>query len=225
MDLSVIEQLCFSTVRIETTSYEGDSFSGTGFFVNLLVDDKSTVPLLVTNKHVVKGMNQGKFIMSECGENGKPIYTKHVSINIDENFEKEWIFHPDSNIDLCVMPVNPIIQSFQERLGKRIFYRAFDNTIIPTIQQLQDVDIAENILMIGYPNGLWDAINNMPIVRRGITATDVKLNHNGKREFVIDAACFPGSSGSPIILGDYIRHYPKYTKHRLTQQIRRCFIL
>lgn len=26
-------------------------------------------------------------------------------------------------------------------------------------------------------------------------------------------------------LGDYIRHYPKYTKHRLTQQIRRCFIL
>ena len=36
MDLSVIEQLCFSTVRIETTSYEGFSFSGTGFFFNLL---------------------------------------------------------------------------------------------------------------------------------------------------------------------------------------------
>lgn len=52
------------------------------------------------------------------------------------------------------MPVNPIIQSFQERLGKRILYRAFDNTIIPTIEQLQDVDIAEDILMIGYPNGL-----------------------------------------------------------------------
>lgn len=25
--------------------------------------------------------------------------------------------------------------------------------------------------------------------------------------------------------GDYIRQYPKYTKYRLTQQIRRCFIL
>lgn len=200
MDLSVIEQLCFSTVRIETTSYEGFSYSGTGFFFNLSIDDKTIVPLLVTNEHVVKGMNQGKFVMSECDENDNPIYTEHVVINIEENFEEKWISHPDSEIDLCVMPVNSIIQSSQKELGKRFFYRIFDNTIIPTIQQLQDVDIAEDILMIGYPNGLWDAVNNMPIVRRGITATDVKLNHNGKREFVIDAACFPGSSGSPIIL-------------------------
>lgn len=145
-------------------------------------------------------MNQGQFIMSECDENDNPIYTKHVPINIQEDFEKSWIFHPDSKIDLCVMPMGPIIQSIQEWLGKRIFYRAFNNTLIPTIQQLQEIDIAEDVLMIGYPNGLWDAKNNMPIVRRGITATDVKLNHNGKREFVIDAACFPGSSGSPIVL-------------------------
>ncbi len=88
MDLSVIGQLCFSTVRIETTSYEGVSYSGTGFFVNLLVDDKGTMPLLVTNKHVVQDMNQGKFTMSECDENGNPIYTKHVPINIEENFDK-----------------------------------------------------------------------------------------------------------------------------------------
>ena len=199
MDLSIIEQLCSSTVRIETTSYEGISYSGTGFFFNLSVDEK-VVLLLVTNKHVVEGMSQGRFIMSECDENDKPIYTEHVPINIQEDFEKNWIFHPDPEIDLCVMPMGPIIQCFQEWLGKRFFYRAFDNTIIPTVQQLQEIDIAEDVLMIGYPNGLWDAKNNMPIVRRGITATDVKLNYNGKREFVIDAACFPGSSGSPIVL-------------------------
>ncbi|MFZ7230474.1 hypothetical protein, partial [Avibacterium avium] len=54
------------------------------------------------------------------------------------------------------------------------------------------------LFMVGYPNGLWDEINNQPIVRRGITATDPKLDYNGKKEFLIDAACFPGSSGSPI---------------------------
>lgn len=54
--------------------------------------------------------------------------------------------------------------------------------------------------MIGYPNGLWDSVNNMPIVRRGTMATNISLNHNDKREFVIDAACFPGSSGSPVVL-------------------------
>ena len=67
---------------------------------------------------------------------------------------------------------------------------------------LNNIDVAEEVLMIGYPNGLWDSVNNMPIVRRGIMATNVSLNHNGKREFVIDAACFPGSSGSPVVLYD-----------------------
>lgn len=54
--------------------------------------------------------------------------------------------------------------------------------------------------MIGYPNGLWDQVNNMPIIRRGITATNVTLDYNGKKEFLIDAACFPGSSGSPVLI-------------------------
>jgi hypothetical protein len=54
--------------------------------------------------------------------------------------------------------------------------------------------------MIGYPNGLWDSVHNMPIFRRGITATHPRLDWNGKPEFLIDAACFPGSSGSPVFL-------------------------
>ena len=44
MDLSIIEQLCFSTVRIETTSNEGILYSSTGFFFNLSIDDKTIVP-------------------------------------------------------------------------------------------------------------------------------------------------------------------------------------
>ena len=56
------------------------------------------------------------------------------------------------------------------------------------------------MMMIGYPNGIWDVKNNMPIVRRGITATNPKLDYNGLPIFVIDCACFPGSSGSPVLI-------------------------
>ncbi len=56
--------------------------------------------------------------------------------------------------------------------------------------------------MIRYLNGLWDTTNNVPIVRRGITASAPYLDHQGRQEFVIDAACFPGSSGLPSLLGD-----------------------
>ncbi|HGH6417174.1 TPA: hypothetical protein ACJL3H_000522 [Neisseria meningitidis] len=52
--------------------------------------------------------------------------------------------------------------------------------------------------MIGYPNGLWDSKNNLPIFRTGITATHPAIDFEGKKEFMIDVACFPGSSGSPV---------------------------
>ena len=68
------------------------------------------------------------------------------------------------------------------------------------IRMLSSVDAVEEIIMIGYPNGLWDSTNNMPIVRRGITATNISFDYNGKKEFLIDAACFPGSSGSPVLI-------------------------
>ena len=43
-------------------------------------------------------------------------------------------------------------------------------------------DAVEDIMMIGYPNALWDSEHNMPIIRKGITATPVWLDHNGKKD-------------------------------------------
>ena len=56
--------------------------------------------------------------------------------------------------------------------------------------------------MIGYPNGLWDATNNFPLIRRGITASHpaVDFMANKVPTTVVDIACFPGSSGSPVLL-------------------------
>ena len=67
---------------------------------------------------------------------------------------------------------------------------------------IEDMVGLENITMVGYPNGLWDRTNNLPIFRKGVLATDYKHDWNGKKEFLIDAACFPGSSGSPVMLFD-----------------------
>lgn len=196
-NLSTIEQLCFSTIRIETRN-DNSIGTGTGFFFNFNIDGQ-VIPFIVTNKHVVKGMKEGIFFMTEEDETGSPLYTHHVKISTTD-FENAWLMHPDANIDLCVMPMTYTLNYALSNLHKRLFFKAFESTLIPNQAQLKDIDIAENILMIGYPNGLWDSVHNMPIVRRGITATDVNLCHNGKREFVIDAACFPGSSGSPVVL-------------------------
>ena len=82
----------------------------------------------------------------------------------------------------------------------KLFHQHFDKSLIPTVAQLKELDSVEDIIMIGYPNALWDEVNNIPLVRKGITATPAWLDFNGKKEFVIDAACFPGSSGSPVLI-------------------------
>ena len=38
MSLSTMEKMCFSTVRIETNDTNGNNYSGTGFFFNLIID-------------------------------------------------------------------------------------------------------------------------------------------------------------------------------------------
>ncbi|GHU13239.1 hypothetical protein FACS189441_0320 [Betaproteobacteria bacterium] len=197
-ELSLLEQLCFSTTRIETENVTGSKFTGTGFFFNLQVQDK-IVPIVITNKHVVKGMSKGKFKLTKADSNNNPLYTSHFTIAYETDFEQMWIFHPDSNVDLCILPFNQLVNAAKQ-MGHTLFFRTFVNAYIPDKATIETLDAVEDIMMIGYPNGLWDSVNNMPIVRKGITATDPKLDYNGKKEFLIDAACFPGSSGSPIFI-------------------------
>jgi hypothetical protein len=62
------------------------------------------------------------------------------------------------------------------------------------------MDALEEILFVGYPSGVWDQVNLMPILRRGTTATPIALDFEGKPEFLVDAAVYPGSSGSPVFV-------------------------
>ncbi|MCL6677586.1 serine protease [Akkermansia muciniphila] len=71
---------------------------------------------------------------------------------------------------------------------------------IPNRKQTENFDAIEDILFIGYPTGIYDTYNNSPIARKGITATPISLNYEGKYQFLIDASIFPGSSGSPVFL-------------------------
>ena len=75
-----------------------------------------------------------------------------------------------------------------------------DESIIAHKEQLEGLNALEDIIMIGYPNGLWDAENNLPIIRKGITAVHPKFDYNGKTDIVMDIASFPGSSGSPVCI-------------------------
>lgn len=198
MSLSSAEKLALTTVRLECRLGDGRTSTGTAFFFSFKVDDQKIIPLLVTNKHVIAGSTSGTFVLTLRGENGDPKIGSHEPVSFD-NFESLWINHPDKNVDLAVFPLGPLLNE-AEKLGKKFFFAPLDESLIPSEEVIAGLSGIEDITMIGYPNGIWDQCNNMPIVRRGITATNPKHDYNGLPIFVIDCACFPGSSGSPVLV-------------------------
>ncbi len=198
--LSLSEQLCYVTTRIEASNDRVTS-TGTGFFFNLKIDKNKNVPLLVTNKHVVKGKTKGCFLFTKADSNDNPLIGETFGIKYDVDFENQWIFHPDANVDICVLPINKL-QIAATQLGHKLFYRALGSEHIPTEEISKTIEPIEDVYMIGYPNGLWDKKNNMAIIRKGLTATPYSIDFNGNKQFLIDMSVYPGSSGSPILLYD-----------------------
>jgi len=71
---------------------------------------------------------------------------------------------------------------------------------LPSPNELEDLNVFEDTVVVGYPDGLWDARNNLPIFRRAATATHPTVDYQGEPKFLIDCAIYPGSSGSPVFL-------------------------
>lgn len=196
--LTVAEQLMHTTVRLECMLTDGRGSTGTGFFFSYPLDGERSIPVIVTNKHVIEGAQTGTFVLTARNENGEPILGSYETIRLD-SFESGWLKHPDPAVDLAVFPIAPLLNA-ADAAGKKIFFLPLNERLIPTDEVLATLGGIEDITMIGYPNGIWDVRNNMPIVRKGITATNPKNDYNGLPLFVIDCACFPGSSGSPVLI-------------------------
>jgi hypothetical protein len=113
------------------------------------------------------------------------------------DFKDLIISHPDERIDLCAIPLIPILNKISPKKAYLIF---LDHSIIPSDEVIKSLSAVEDILMVGYPANLCDEVNNLPIFRKGITSSHPAINLNGNPEFMIDASCFPGSSGSPVFL-------------------------
>ncbi len=196
--LSMAEQLMYTTVRIECEYQNGNKGSGTGFFFSFNAGKSASVPLIITNKHVVNNVSKVFLVLSKADNEGNPINKDHFRFEF-QDFNKLVVSHPDANVDLCAFQIAPLL-NILEKNNQRLFFRSLEKQFIPTQSKLEEIDAIENILMIGYPNGIWDSVNNFPILRSGSTATHPCIDYNGKKEFLIDIACFPGSSGSPVLI-------------------------
>jgi hypothetical protein len=196
------EKLARSTILIKSRIAGGQTSTGTGFYYHVPIDSNRHVPVVVTNRHVVAQASEGVLLhrLRAAGDAHDTLYEQKI-----DDFESQWIPHPDPNVDLCALGINDVHEELRQS-GGALSYVPLTPKLIPNDTAKSGLDAVEHVLMIGYPQGLWDSFNNMPVIRRGITATHPRLHWQGKKEFLIDAACFPGSSGSPVFLHDVGPH-------------------
>lgn len=174
--------------------------TGTGFFFKFLDDGKTHVPVIVTNKHVIRDSITGAFHMTKRNADGTAAVGSHLRIELG-GFKSLWIEHPDDAVDLAVFPCASLLNQAAES-NLSFFYITLEPSLIPDRTKVENLIGFDDIVMVGYPNGLWDSVNNLPILRAGKTATHPKYDYEGKPYFLIDCACFPGSSGSPVFVYD-----------------------
>ena len=193
---SITKKLLFNTVRVDTVMDDGSEASGTSFVINHTYS-RGTTTFIVTNRHLVEGVRQGGLVFTQK-RGGQPIFGQRFQLNIDD-FPHAWFMHPDAEVDLAIIPMRPLEQAARDQ-GVELYYHAIDSRLAPDAATERALDALEDILFVGYPNGVWDQTNLMPILRRGTTATPMALNFEGRKEFLIDAAVYPGSSGSPVFV-------------------------
>ncbi|MBO1307309.1 trypsin-like peptidase domain-containing protein [Enterococcus sp. 669A] len=189
--MDIAEQLVSTTVKLST-----DAGVGTGFFYKMDESSKGDFkPVIVTNRHVFEDANNVVIMLTLVDKNSNDIVKRYNIFNLKGSV----IYHPDPEIDLAVLPCPGIFQSLMSQgySFKSVF---LEKKLIPTSEQAKDISAIEDVYIIGYPNGYMDEVNNRPLVRKGITASDYKLDYNGEPKFLVDSAIYGGSSGSPVII-------------------------
>ncbi len=186
-----------ATVRIVSPTDANHAVVGTGFLFGFAAGPNQQRVVVVTNKHVISGPDSGYFWLTGMKSDGTADFSKHLTLT--SNWKTDAILHPNPAIDLAIIPIGGGINALA-RAGTPAFFTNLDKTLIPTDDEMKDFVPLEPLVTVGYPEGIIDEVNNLPVFHQGVAATPPYLNFDGRPDFLIDIATWPGSSGSPVFV-------------------------
>jgi hypothetical protein len=190
------DQLFFATVHLS-----GADWVATGF-VYAVETDQGAAHFLLTNKHVLEGVTDFNVRMI-AGDGSlpalQPVLGTGITIEVNGLNAEAWVGHPNPNVDVAAMPMSAVLKKMAE-VRAAPFFRSVSSDLCVTADVASELDSLEDVVFVGYPSGIFDEVNLLPVARRGTTATPVAVDYRGLPAFLIDASVFPGSSGSPVFL-------------------------
>jgi S1-C subfamily serine protease len=173
------------------------SWIGTGFlYGHTLTPGDLTTQIstyLVTNKHVLNG--QDSVVLRF--ENATGTSSQFV-VPLVLNGNRLWIGHNDDDVDVAVLLINGNV--LHGVIGPINLFLDIPNTLPLNHAQATHLCEGDGIFLLGFPMGLVDQVQNLPVVRGGTLARIKDCRAGREKSFLIDCQTFPGNSGGPVLL-------------------------
>lgn len=180
---------------------------GTAFIVERRLSRFENVYLLVTAAHVIKDAVEGSLFFLRDEPEAKPLSLSPYEFHASQSFQEMWFLNSSPAIDVAVTPLDPFGPIFDDLKSRNIHLHGLPISEATALTRsalrdfhspLHQLDALEEVIFVGYPTGHFDRTNSLPIVRRGFAASWMQVPFEGQPMFLIDAAVWPGSSGSPV---------------------------
>tara|TARA_R110002073_G_scaffold255445_1_gene417982 strand:+ start:60 stop:818 length:759 start_codon:yes stop_codon:yes gene_type:complete len=196
MDLTkAANQFFFATVKIEADKSSGME-SGTGFIFSQKLEDENYL-FIVTSKHLCQSAPEGRISFTKKSGD-EPDIGNRFDLTISD-FENAWTAHPDSNMDVAIMPLVPILDYLFDE-GVEVFFTSISSECALDEENIVSREAVEDVLFYSYADDWYDQDNYLPIICQGSTATPIYMDYKRSRAFLVNADVLPGGNGSPIFM-------------------------
>jgi hypothetical protein len=202
------------TTPIDVEFKDGRHVYGSGFFYFELAPEPEKkegphwMPIghiyVVTAKHVVQPKRLKDLVaFSYAMRIGDKDSVAWHRLDLDRN-ELGHRLHlcSDEKIDIAVVDVNDQFSAETKKLlEERAQVLSFNGTNANNFPGKSDLEIqpGDDVIVIGYPLGIYDVFNKLPILKTGLLNTPIGMRFNGLDAFLFDFRYYEGSSGSIII--------------------------
>src|SRR5580700_3635087 len=219
MVLDFSTQLMQATVQVEQQLPNGTHIIGTGFLVNDPAPDGTERTVLVTANHVFNRMTgaQAHVGYRLQGSDGawrydpKPIVIRSAANEL-------WAHLANRDVAAIVVKAPPAFAKAAIPLA----WLAGGDTFAK-----YDIGPGDEMMVLGYPQGLSADSAGFPILRSGRVASMVAPPSADAPTFLLDFRVFPGNSGGPVFIADENRRVPgeaepkdaEFITGMLTQQV------
>lgn len=151
---------------------------------------------LVLNRHVIIDEHKDYYADSiniylhNSLEDIKSI--KKVTINLYENNKPVWFEHPEYTKFLCDIILIPVGYKYLEGCVLNFINESF----YLNVMQLSGFS---EVIVIGYPHGIFDNKNKLPVYRKGLIASQHPFNYYDKPCFLVDTYINSGMTGGLVM--------------------------